>query len=384
MNVDQFSESKTGRLVEIEGIPGATHSFIPDPLRSWEIPKRLWPLVRDARTKIASLDGISKHIPNPHLLLNPLQYREAQLSSRLEGTIANPRQLLLFEMDPQFAEMEDANLKAVKEVSNYKRALNYHLAQDELPLSLRLMRRLHALLLDGVRGESKQPGQFREVPAQIGRPARYVPPPPNELPSLLDDLEKRIHNPLTNDPLVDAFIIHYQFEAIHPFEDGNGRVGRLLLAIMIYEGCNLSDTWLYMSAYFEAHRDEYFDRLLRVSTDGDWEGWIEFCLKGVVEQAEDTVLRSEALLQLLQNYKDQVNKIAGSYGSHRLVSIVENLFVIPVLDIPNTARKFDVTYPTASKDIEKLTEAGILTEIEDTHPRVYFSEEIVNLIYEGM
>lgn len=384
MDIAQFGKRKTGRLIKIGNIPGVTHCFIPDPLREWKIPEALWPLVRDARASIAVLDGIGRHIPNPHLLLNPLQYREAQLSSRLEGTIANPRQLLLFEMDSQVAEVTDHTLDAVKEISNYKRALNYHLVQDELPLSLRLIRRLHELLLSGVRGESNRPGQFRKVPVQIGRPARFVPPPPNELIPLLDDLEKKIHSPITADPLVDAFMIHYQFETIHPFMDGNGRVGRLLLAIMIAERCGLSNSWLYMSAYFDAHRDEYFDRLFRISTEGDWEGWIEFCLRGAVEQAEDTIVRSEALLDLLARYKEQVNQIAGSYGSHRLFAIVEELFIVPVLDIPTTAKRFDVTYPTARKDIEKLRSVGIVSELEGTHPRAFYSKDIVSLIYDGM
>ena len=153
---------------------------------------------------------------------------------------------------------------------------------------------------------------------------------------------------------------------------------------MIAEGCGLSNSWLYMSAYFDAHRDEYFDRLFRISTEGDWEGWVAFCLRGAVEQAEDTVVRSEALLNLLARYKEQVNQIAGSYGSHRLFAIVEELFGVPVLDIPTTAKRFDVRYPTARKDIEKLRSVGIIAELEGTHPKAFFSEDIVSLIYDGM
>lgn len=386
MDIDAFGEKKTGRLVRISGLRGEMHAFVPHLLPpAWEIPRGLWPLVRDARAEIAGLDGIGRYMPNPQLLLNPLQYREAQLSSRLEGTFASPRQLMLFEMDPEMVTVEEGDIDAVKEVFNYKRALNYQRqVQEELPLSLRLIRDLHRLLLSGVRGGSRQPGIFRQGQVQIGRPARFVPPPANELGSLLDNLEKKIHQPITADPLVDAFIIHYQFEAIHPFEDGNGRVGRLLLAIMIAEGCQLARHWLYMSAFFDAHRDEYLDRLFRVSSEGDWSGWIEFCLRGTVVQARDTAERSDRLLALLGRFKEEVNEIAGSYGSHRLVAIVEDLFLVPVIDIPNTARKFDVSYPTAQSDVEKLMEAGILTEMEGTRPRAFYCREIMELIYENI
>ena len=372
--------------MRISGLRGGTHAFIPDFLPpAWEIPRELWPLVRDARAEIAALDGIGRYMPNPQLLLNPLQYREAQLSSRLEGTFASPRQLMLFEMAPEMVKEEEGDIDAVKEVVNYKRALNYQRqVQEKLPLSLRLIRDLHKLLLSGVRGGSRQPGVFRQGQVQIGRPARFVPPPANELGPLLDNLEKQIHQPITEDPLVDAFIVHYQFEAIHPFEDGNGRVGRLLLALMIAEGCRLAHHWLYMSAFFDAYRDEYLDRLFRVSSDGDWSGWIEFCLRGAVAQAKDTAERSAGLLGLLGRFKEEANEIAGSYGSHRLVAIVEGLFMVPVIDIPSTARAFEVSYPTAQSDVEKLVAAGILTEMEDTRPRAFYCREIVELIYESI
>jgi Fic family protein len=214
---------------------------------------------------------------------------------------------------------------------------------------------------------------------QIGNPAHYVPPPPNYLAENLDKLEKYIHAKHRYDPLVEAFLVHYQFEAIHPFRDGNGRVGRLLLSILIEDWCNLSDQWLYMSAYFDKHREEYIDRLLKVSTNNEWRGWIEFCLLGVVEQANDTERRYERLLQLDNKYKERVEQIKGSY---RLRSITDSLFELPVVRVTSIRDKYKVSYPTARRDIDKLVEAGILSEIPDMPTVAFFAPEVIKITYE--
>jgi Fic family protein len=224
-----------------------------------------------ARTCLASLDGTGKHLPNPEILLAPIQQREAQLSSQLEGTITDPHQQALFQADPRYPTSAADPTNAYREVFNYGRALRLKLdGGTELPLSLRLIRQLHGILMDGVRGSNQTPGEFRKTQNQIGRPARFVPPPPQHLPEVLDAFEKYLHVENSDlDPLVRAFIAHYQFEAIHPFGDGNGRVGRLLLSLTIAEWCNLSNQWLYMSAFFERRKKEYMDLLLAVSTHGD-------------------------------------------------------------------------------------------------------------------
>jgi Fic family protein len=290
MDTGKFTQNKTGELVSITGVASLNHAFIPYPLPPhWAWPTRLWPLLLEARTSLAKLDGIGKHLPNPQLLLRPLQNRESLRSSSLEGTYSTPKQQLLFQIDPQYPSSASDPANADREVYNYGRALRlYAENQYELPISLRLIRELHKVLLEGGRGADRRPGEFRKTQNQIGHPARFVPPPPNYLPECLDNFEKYLHQESPYDPLVNAFIAHYQFEAIHPFQDGNGRVGRLLLAIVIKEWCALSDPWLYMSAFFDENRDEYIDRLFRISTEGDWEGWIEFCLRGVVFQARDT------------------------------------------------------------------------------------------------
>ena len=176
--------------------------------------------------------------------------------------------------------------------------------------------------MEGVRGSDHNPGQFRTAQNQIGRPARFVPSPATRLPAQLNDFEKYLHADRVYDPLVEAFLVHYQFEAIHPFMDGNGRVGRLLLAILIQEWCGLSEQWLYMSPYFDANRDRYIDHLFSVSTHGTWEAWIEFCLRGVAVQAQDTQRRCERLLDLHKDFHERLREVGGSV---RLSAIVDDL-----------------------------------------------------------
>ena len=296
-------------------------------------------------------------MPNPEILLRPLQDREAQLSSKLEGTITDPHQQVLFEADPKYPVSESDPTNAFREVFNYRRALRRRLdGVNDLPLSLRLIRELHAILLEGVRGSDHRPGEFRITQNQIGRPARFVPPPPHFLNETLDAFEKYLHVPEPNfDPLVRSFLAHYQFETIHPFGDGNGRVGRLLLSLTTSEWCSLASQWLYMSAFFERRKDEYMDLLLGVSTQGNWEPWIEFCLEGVVVQAADTGKRCDKLLAL---YRDFHKRLTG--GSVRLSGLVDSLFQTPTISVRTYMRKFDITHPTAKADLTKLVQLGIL------------------------
>jgi len=379
MNYNDFEPEAPGELIQIAGIHGADYAFVPAPLPpSWTWPARLWPLLLDARVQLAGLNGIGKHLPNADLLLRPLQYREAMRSNSLEGTFTQPQQQALFELDP--TTFGDEPLDDYREVSNYARALRYYFeGSNPLPLSLRLIRNLHAMLLDSVRGAEKEPGAFRRLQVHIGQPPRYVPPPSNHLGACLDALEKYLHfASLPYDPLVDAFLVHYQFEAIHPFRDGNGRVGRLLLSIMITDRCGLSAPWLHMSAYFDDHRQEYIDRLLRVSTHADWDGWIEFCLRGVIAQAADTESRCEQLLVLNQDYKQRLAAIGGSL---RLSAIVDRLFAVPVIRTAGLGSQFNITYPTAKADIEKLVRAGIVTEIAGSRTKTYVCSDILDIIY---
>jgi Fic family protein len=252
MDEADFTPNMTGRLVQVTGISGSGIAFVPDSLPpKWEWPARLWPLLAEAKSCLARVDGVGKHLPDPQIVLRPLQNREAQKSSSLEGTITEPEQQVLFQIEPQQPQSAADPANAYKEVYNYAQTLRSRLQEwADLPLSLRLIRHFHRGLAQGVPRFEGEPGEFRRTQNQIGRPPRYVPPPPELIPECLDAFEKYLHSTKGYDPLVEAFITHYQFEAIHPFRDGNGRVGRLLLAVTIMEWCGLSNQWLYMRRVF--------------------------------------------------------------------------------------------------------------------------------------
>lgn len=380
MDPSLFGERRTGELVSVSGLPGVSKAFVPGPFPpKWEWPEGLWPLLVDARAALARLEGTGRHLPSPELLLRPLQNREAQRSSSLEGTYTKPEEQLLFQIEPRLPKSREDPANAQREVFNYAQALRLRAdTQDQLPLSLRLIRRLHSVLLHGVRGSASQPGEFRRAPVQVGRPARFVPPPPNYINELLDGFEKYLHKKHRYDPLVEAFLAHYQFEAIHPFLDGNGRVGRLLLTVTITEWCQLSNQWLYMSAFFDNHKDEYIDRLFRISTEGDWEGWVEFCLKGVIVQAEDTQKRCDRLLLLNRDFHERIRQTGGSY---RLNAIIDELFQGPVVQIPYLARRYEVTYPTAKADVDRLMSVEILRELPGLGQKTFYAPDIVEVTY---
>jgi Fic family protein len=380
MDIGNFRDNSPGRIVPLSGMGQLSHAFIPDDLPpNWQWPNKLWPKLVEARTALASLDGTAKHIPNPQLLLRPLQSREAQKSSKLEGTITEPEHQLIFDLDPKYPDSDDDPINSYREVFNYNRALRLRYeSHARLPLSLRLIKELHSVLLDGVRGKNKEPGKFRTLQNQIDDPPRFVPPPPEHLMWCLDNFEKYLHSDTNYDPLVKAFLVHYQFEAIHPFRDGNGRIGRLLLAITVSEWCELSNQWLYMSPYFDKYKDKYIDYLSNVSTRGDWTTWIDFCLDGVIAQSKDAEKRCDALLDVWKQFKDKAKSIGGSY---RLSTIVDELFVSPVVRISQVEKRFDITYPTAKSDLEKLVSERILVEIENSSPRTFICPTIANITF---
>lgn len=380
MDPSAFSARSPGRLVAVAGLRGATHAFVPDLLPpDWRLPSELWPLLTEARVALAELAGVGRYLPNPELLLRPLQNREASKSSSLEGTYTEPEEQMLFELDPDPGSASPDRISARREVANYARALRIRKERhEELPLSLRLIRALHEILMTGVRGSDRSPGRFRRLQNQVGRPARYVPPPAHLVPDLLGDLERYLHETDGPDPLVRAFVAHYQFEAIHPFMDGNGRVGRLLLALCIEEWCHLSAPWLYMSDYFDRHRDEYFDRLLAVSTDADWSGWIRFCLEGVVDQARATSRRCGALIELHRQFHERVREQG---ASSRLAAIVDGLFLNPAVRVTDARDRLGVTYPTARSDLRRLERLAILTPLPAQPQITYVSIPVLQAIY---
>jgi Fic family protein len=375
MDIRKFEQNAPGRIVPSEG---GEHAFVPDPLPpAWNFPERLWPLLMEARENLALLEGVGRTLPDSSLLLRPIQRREAIQSSRLEGTYATPRELLLFEIEQKQPTSEGDPANDWREVFNYQQSLQYG-TTTELPLSLRLVRDLHRILLTGVRGKDHAPGEFRRIQVAIGPSYRFVPPPLQYLPDCLDSFEKYLHSANKFDPLVDCFLAHYQFETIHPFRDGNGRVGRVLLAMMIQQRCRLTKPWLYLSEFFEKNRDDYKQRLFDVSAKGAWGEWVEFCLRGTSEQAKATIQRCENLRIIKDDY---MQRLGTTGGRVRLNKIVDDLFISPIIELAQLARRLDVTYPTAKSDIERLVDVGILAELPDMPVRTFYAPEIYRVAY---
>lgn len=328
---------------------------------SWDLASRQ----SEADRALARLSGIAANLPNPHLLIRPFMRKEAVLSSRIEGTQASLSDLFWFEAD--VAEQSDASSEDALEVSNYVTALQYGLSRlDELPPSLRLLRELHERLLSGVRGGNLTPGCFRESQNWIGPAgcplpeAVYVPPPPEKLMDVLGPFEDYLHADNNLPPLIRLALIHYQFEAMHPFLDGNGRIGRLLIILLMCHWRLLSEPLLYLSAYFNRNRQRYYDLLLNVSIKGRWLDWIEFFLQGVAEQAHDATHRSMELLGLWDIYREQLR----SPGASALqLKLLDELFALPVITTRRARELLDVTPKTALNNIEKLVDAGILEEV---------------------
>lgn len=378
MEKKSFNSHAPGDLVKI---PSGGYAFVPDPLPpDWSIPLDLWPLLCEVKQQVGILEGLGRNLPNPAILLRPIRDREAIQSSRLEGTYATPKELLLFELRPRPSKSESDPANDQREVLNYRFALEEG-TTSPLPLSLRLIRNLHRNLLAEVRGRDRDPGEFRKIQVAIGSSHRFVPPPPERLLDCLGRLETYLHAKTSIDPLVDCFLVHYQFEAIHPFIDGNGRVGRLLLAIMLQQRCVLTKPWLYMSEFYEENRDEYIQRLFDVSAKNDWSGWIEFCLRGVLQQTLDTIERCGRLLQLRTEFMQRVADVGGSVRLHQ---IVENIFNSPFVEVTGVRDLLNVSYPTAQADVDRLVKAKILRLLPNVSQKTYFAPEIFDIAYDKM
>lgn len=383
MDKSVFTSSAPGKLVRIATYNEPDWAFIPDPLPlEFDLPAESWLLLVKAKEELARLDGVGRHLPNQELLLSPLQKREALTSSGLEGTYATPEQLLLYGIDPREPASDKDPVNAWREVFNYGRALT--LGRERLdsgyPLSLVLIRQLHEALLTGVRGADRTPGAFRKTQVHIGSTRRFIPPPPLHVERCLEELEDYIRHDSRIDPLVRSFMIHYQFETIHPFNDGNGRVGRLLLSLMIYKWCGLQSPWLYLSPYFERYKDEYIDNLFCISSENRWGNWINFCLRATIAQSVDSIYRIDKLVALRRDFH---NRTVSAGGSTRLHQIIEELFAQPVITVARMASRYEVSYPTANSDIQKLVKVGILKDLPGVYPKTYCAPEIMAIAYKS-
>jgi Fic family protein len=380
MDISKFTSASPGRLIGIP-IPKGEHAFIPNSLdANWHLPESLIEPLLAAQQALGTLDGAGRHMPNVELLMRPLRHREAIKSSSLEGTYASPEELALYEMDPRDPKSERDPANAWREVFNYSEALVLgQTLLEEIPLSIRWIRELHKRLLRGVRGADKRPGEIRNTQVQIGSDARFVPPPPQELNTCLGDFEIYLNTNSKVPGLVRCFMAHYQFEAIHPFHDGNGRVGRLLLALMFWTVMGLEKPWLYISAYFDQYRDEYIDCLFNVSAKGDYESWLRFCLRGVSVVCEDSLSRMDSLIELRAEFCE---RITAASGNARQIALVDHLFETPVITVPQVAKIYDVTYPTARTDIDRFIELGILKQSPlERRPTYYLASEIINVAH---
>lgn len=348
-------------------------------------------LLAEAERELGRLAGAAGRLLNPYLISSPLLHREAIVSSRIEGTIATPHDVLLLEAADAVVPRLESGLEPTREVLNYVRALEHGMARlAELPLCIRLISELHAVLLEGVRGDGERPGELRTIQNWIGPPrssireARFVPPPPAEMRQALEDLERYLNeepSPGSLPLLVKVALVHYQFEAIHPFRDGNGRVGRLLIALSLVACGLIRDPLLYMSAYFERRRGEYGDRMLAVSTSADWDGWIRFFLAGVAESARDGLRQTVGLLELRDRYQAQFQ---AARSSALLLKLVDHLFHRPSVTIADVVRVLGVTFPSASASVRKLVAAGVLEEATGRkRDQVFVATEIVRFIGEA-
>jgi Fic family protein len=381
MNYEEFRLSPAGRLAPtVEG----QWAFVPNPLPPNVNLGSLVAEIATASARMGELAGVGGALDDPYMLIRPLQRKEAVASSSIEGTLTSLSDLMKIEAAADAARTSDD----AREVQNYIRALEYALKRQEtLPISLRLIREIHAELLrdhSNQRGGAFTPGEFRRDQNRIGgstlAAARYVPPPLNELAHCLDAFEKYLHTPPASIPVVvDLALIHYQFEAIHPFPDGNGRVGRLLIPLILCSRKAIPQPLLYLSPYFEKHRDEYIDRLLEVSRIGDWIGWIGFFLTALTEQATDTISKVRALQEIQARYRARLQKARASALTLRLIDF---LISVPVVSIPNVQAELDITYRAAQKHVERLVTEGILIELENVgRPRLFGAHEIFD-VYE--
>ena len=378
MNPADFTELAPGRL--LTSARGFL-CFVPDPLPpQLTLGMSTIQTLARAERALGTLAGAGEMLPNPHLLIGPFVRREAVLSSRIEGTIASEEDLVLFKVDPEVQDRKPDTL----EVRNYVTALGYGLKRlRELPVSLKLFGELHSRLLKGVRGTDKSPGEFRDRQNYIGSPsatiadARFVPPPVPEMKQALTAFENFLHGPSERPFLIDLALSHYQFEAIHPFRDGNGRVGRLLIPLLLCERNILTKPLLYLSAYFEKHRTEYTDLLLRVSQKADWNAWIEFFLTGVAEQAMDGVERATKLMALWQDYRKRLQTARASILGQNLV---DQLFMQPAMSVGLARQLLHVSFLSAQNNVMRLVKLGILKEMTGRkRNRIFIAPEILQL-----
>lgn len=382
MRSQDFGSRSPGQLIALDAEGPA---FMPRPLP----PELMWSgalvrLLGEAERALGELSGVGRRLPNPYLFTRPFVNREAVLSSRIEGTQASLSDLYALELGlptlfPEAEVREDA-----REVQNYVRALEHGLASD-LPISTRLLREMHAVLMSGVRGQNRAPGELRRSQNWIGpagakrRDATFVPAPPGPLlTEALSDLERFIHAQNELPPLVEIALVHYQFEALHPFLDGNGRIGRLLITLLLLDRQLLTQPLLYLSAYFERHRSTYYGHLLAISQRGEWEAWLAFFLRGVEHEARDAAQRAQRLLDLREEWRTRYQQ---ERASSNLLRATDRLLEQPFTTAAQLQTELGVVNRSAQLIVERLLRDGVLTEITGKQRgRVYRAQGVLDIL----
>ncbi|MFF2082604.1 Fic family protein [Nocardia sp. NPDC058176] len=380
MRIEDFSPAQQANVVRAEK---GYQAFTPPPLPpAVALAPSLIRQLSTADRAVGELAGLGRSLPSPELFGRALVRREAVLSSRIEGTVASLSDVAMYEAERPAKPAGD-----VQEVFNYMSAMDHLLDEDRrLPLSLPLLREAHQILMTGVRGDHATPGEFRRSQNWIGPPgstistARYVPPPPELLWSPLDAFEKYLHAEGELPPLLAIAAAHCQFEAIHPFIDGNGRIGRLLAVLLLVEWGLLPAPLLDLSSYIEPRRDRYYEGLLRVSTEGDWHGWFEFFLEVIERQARDSLARAVRLDTLRSDLRARV---ATARSSGLLAVLVDELFRAPVISINIAKAALGVTHRAATANVEKLVAAGILVEVTRGRQRFFAAPEVLDVMSGG-
>lgn len=382
MDKEAFKDSPAGKIINTQK---GYFAFIPNPLPpKITYDESLVQLLSEANRNLGNLNGVGTQLPNPALLIIPYVRKEAVLSSRIEGTETSLSELFYFEAARKAEQKKEAGRTDVLEVLNYVKAIDYGIKRLEtLPVSLRLIKEIHAILMKGVRGQHLTPGEFRKTQNWIGpggctlNNATYVPPPVEEMKETLSDLEKSIHDRDALDGLIQCAATHYQFEAIHPFLDGNGRIGRLLTMLFLCEREYLKYPLLYLSAYFERNRSQYYEKLLGVSQRGDWSGWVKFFLKAIADESKAAVDNSRAVLALLDDYRKRAEQKRPSMYVFKLLDLISKN---PYISIPRTAETLKTSFHTARAAVEKLQSMKILTETTDKERgKIYCAEELLKI-----
>lgn len=380
--------TRLGTFIESAVGGEVVRAFMPPPLPP--VPPidlvKLVDLLDRATAALGRLDGVTTVLPAPPLFIYMYVQKEAVLSSQIEGTQSSLSDLLLFEAD----ELPHAPIDDVEEVSSYVAALNHglrRLRSDNFPLSLRLIKEIHGVLLRSGRGSTKQPGEFRQSQNWIGgtRPgnATFVPPPPHLVMQCLDQLERFFHAEHQGIPLlIKAALAHVQFETIHPFLDGNGRLGRLLITFLLCEAGALKEPVLYLSLYFKTHRKRYYELLQSVRETGDWESWIIFFLEGVVETATQATDTARQLLELFEKDRRAISALGRPAAS--TLRVHELLQKRPLLSVPATTKELGLSKPTVAKAMEHLEKLGIVREITaKQRRRIYAYVRYLDILNQG-